>query len=210
MLWASPDGNLEVRKRASHALALRGRFPYGKTATLDAGGNGRRPRKEMFAPRAFSYVVDGEGRDRDVHFLIGHSFDKPLASRSAGTLKLTDTDEALIFDAEIGQEMQEVSWVRDFLAALAAGLIGGISPGFRVPPSDVVPGAETVEEEEPSLGKALIRTIAAAVLFELSAVTRPAYAETSVDVESRNWTPTAGGVLVADAGRSRALNRWRV
>lgn len=186
-MFAAPDGSIELRKRASGALALRGRFPYNSLATLSAGGNGSRPRKERFAPRAFSYVVDGEGRDRDVHFLVGHSFDRPLASRSAGTLRLEDTDDALIFDADIADELREASHVRDFLAMIAAGLVGGISPGFRVAPSDVVPGAESVEEEDPSLGKALIRTISAAVLFELSAVTRPAYGETSVDVESRNW-----------------------
>jgi len=207
-MWASPDGSIELRKRASGALALNARFPYGSLATLDAGGNGRRPRKEQFASRAFAYVVDGDGRDRDVHFLIGHSFDKPLASRSAGTLKLIDTDDALIADASIADELREASHVRDFLAMMAAGLVGGISPGFRVPPSDVVPNAETVEEEDPSLGKALIRTIAAAVLFELSAVTRPAYGETSVDVESRDWTPT-DSLIRPDAGLRRSFQRWR-
>lgn len=203
-MWAAPDGTFEMRKRASGALALRGRFPYGSLATLDAGGNGRKPRKEQFAKRAFSYVVDGEGRDRDVHMLVGHSFDRPLASRSAGTLRLKDTDDALIFDADIADELRNASHVRDFLAMMAAGLIGGISPGFRVAPSDVVPGAERVEEEDPSLGKALIRTISAAILFEISAVVRPAYGKTSVDVEARNWKlPPECGVLLSERTRAR-------
>lgn len=208
MLWASPDGSLEIRKRASQALALHARFPYASLATLHSGGNGARPRKEQFAPRAFSYVVDGEGRDRDVHLLVGHSFDKPLASRSAGTLQLRDTDEALLIDAQIGQEMQEVSYVRDFLAGLAVGLVGGISPGFRIPPPEAVPEAERIEEEDPAEGNALIRTILAAILFEVSIVTRPAYPDTQV--EARNWTPSDAGLLVASDGLSRTLNRWRV
>lgn len=205
MLWAAPDGGLELRKRASGALALVGRFPYNRRAVLDAGGNGRRPRKEQFAPRAFDFVVNGEGRDRDVHFLVGHSFDKPLASRSAGTLRLTDTDDALEFEADILSEMQDVTYVRDFLASMAAGLVGGISPGFRVPPKDVVPNGESVAEEDPAEGKALIRTISAAVLFELSAVTRPAYGETTMTVEARSWDVTEGGVIQPKKG----AYRWR-
>jgi phage head maturation protease len=50
---------------------------------------------------------------------------------------------------------------------------------------------------------AIIRWILAALLYELSVVTRPAYDE--AQVEARNWTSTAGGVLVP----GHALNRWR-
>lgn len=193
MLWASPDGNLELRKRASHGLLqLQGRFPYNSRAVLHSGGNGRRPRKEQFAPRAFSYAVENE--DRDIHFLVGHSFDRPLASRSAGTLDLTDTDEALTFTADITEDLQQAGYVQDFLRMLTAGLIGGISPGFRVAPPEAVENAETVEEEDPAEGKALIRTIFAAVLFELSAVTRPAYDETQID--QRSWELSQGGVAM--------------
>jgi len=49
--------------------------------------------------------------------------------------------------------MAGVSYVRDFLSAHAAGLVRGLSPGFRVRP-----GGETVEER----GKAILRTIRAA------------------------------------------------
>ncbi|WP_370576484.1 HK97 family phage prohead protease [Paracoccus sp. MC1854] len=54
-----------------------------------------------------------------------------------------------------------------------------------------MPDAEKVEEEDPSLGTAIIRTIFAALLYEMSVVTRPAYPETQS--EARNWTPTDGG-----------------
>lgn len=55
--------------------------------------------------------------------------------------------------------MMDVSFVGDALAALAAGLIVGISPDFRIPPQQTVPNAEEVTEEDPSEGRALIRTI---------------------------------------------------
>ncbi|MCF7746996.1 hypothetical protein GLP43_05370 [Sulfitobacter sp. M39] len=209
MLWGGHEGGLEVRKRATGALALHGRFPYGVPAVLSDGGRTGRPRKEIIAPRAFSYRVDRP--QEDIHFLIGHSYDRPLASRGAGTLDLTDSDEALSFVATITLEMQEVSWVRDFLAALAAGLIMGLSPGFRIPPERAVKDAETVEDEghNPANGthNALIRTVNAALLYELSAVTRPAYSE--AQIESRSWAPNAppsenlGGMV-------QAARRWRV
>lgn len=180
---ASQIGSLELREAGGGAVRLAGSFPYNKRATIFSGGNGRRPRKEQFAPKAFSFALE---EDREVHMLVGHSFDRPLASRKAGTLQLTDTDAALELKAELTPEMLETSWTRDFLAALRAGLIVGLSPGFRVAPPEAVPDAEETVEENPSEGKALIRIIKAAVLFELSAVTRPAYDQASL-AEARHW-----------------------
>ena len=107
MLFGGHSGGLELRKRASGALALRGRFPYNKRAVLSDGGRTGRPRKEVIAPRAFAYRVNIP--TEDIHFLIGHSYDRPLASRGAGTLLLNDSDEALTFEAEISEEMQDVT-----------------------------------------------------------------------------------------------------
>lgn len=194
------DAGFELREARDGSRILAGRFPYMTRAVLDAGGKGKRPRKEQFASGAFSYAV--EDLERDIHLLSGHSFDRPLASRKAGSLKLNDTAEALEFEAVLGPEIQETSWVRDLLAAFAAGLIGGISPGFRVAPID---GAESSEREDPKLGDAIIRTIHAAVLFELSLVTRPAYPETGVDL--RNWQHGARAWTVP-IGRNHAA-RWR-
>lgn len=204
MLWGGHEGGLELRKRASGALALHGRFPYGKRAVLSDGGRTGRPRKEVIAPRAFSYRV--ERPEEDIHLLIGHSYDRPLASRGAGTLELMDSDDALSFAATITDEMQEVSYVRDFLAAMRAGLIIGISPGFRIPPERAEPNAEKVEEEDPAEGKALIRTIFAALLYELSVVTRPAYDETQI--EERNWQPQPQAQMFLTQ-KTRGALKWR-
>lgn len=207
MLWGGHSGGLEIRKRASGALALRGRFPYNKAAVLSDGGRSGRPRKEVMASRAFSYRV--ERPDEDIHLLVGHDYGQPLASRAAGTLRLKDGDDALTFEADITPEMQGVTWVRDFLAALGAGLIVGISPGFRIPPERTVPDAEKVEEEDPTLGTALIRTIFAALLYELSVVTRPAYPETQIEARSWKTTKTHQDRLPI-RGPAYPLNRWRV
>lgn len=192
------SAGLELRAAGDGSRRLSGRFPYNKRAVLDAGGKGRRPKKEQFAPKAFSFAVD-DG-DRDIHLLAGHTFDKPLASKKAKTLNLQDSAEALTFEAVLVPEILESTWGRDFLAAFAAGLIGGISPGFRVPDMD---GAEAVEEEDPKLGDALIRTIFAAVLFELSLVTRPAYHDTAMDLRQFQWDRQPVRGLI------HPLNRWR-
>jgi HK97 family phage prohead protease len=208
MLTGFADGGLELRKRASGALALQGRFPYGKRAILSDGGRSGRPKKEVIAPRAFAYRVDRP--DEDIHFLVGHSFDKPLASRGAGTLDLVDSDDALTFTALIMPEMQEVSYVRDILAGIAAGLTLGISPGFRLPPKRVVAEPEMIEDEgrDPENGahNAIIRTVLAALLFEISVVTRPAYPE--AQVEARNWESGVSDHNTT-TGLHRTLSRWR-
>lgn len=199
--FASGELILEERAARVGVRRLRGRFPYNKAAVLSDGGRTGRPRKEVITPRAFAYRV--EKPDEDIHLLIGHSYDRPLASRGAGTLDLVDSDEALTFTAILTEEMQAVSYVRDFLATMQAGLVMGVSPGFRIPPERAVPNAEKVEEEDPSLGMALIRYIFAALLYELSIVTRPAYPE--AQVEARSWETSTGGVVLP----KRGAYRWR-
>ncbi len=194
------ESGLELRAAGDGTRRLKGRFPYGKRAVMDSGGKGRRPKKEEFAPKSLSFAVDDP--DRDIHLLIGHSFDKPLASKKAKTLILTDTDEALNFEAILVPEILRTTWAQDFVNGFLAGLIMGISPGFRVAPPEVVDPAEDVTEEDPSLGEALIRTIFAAILFELSIVTRPAYHETELDMRSWSAPPVRGLV--------HPLNRWRL
>lgn len=206
MLWGGQDsGALELRKRASGAMVLHGRFNYNRAAVLTDGGRTGRPRKEVIASRAFGYRIDRP--DEDIHLLVGHDYGQPLASRGAGTLKIRDGDDAVTFDATITEEMQQVSWVKDLLASMTAGLVLGLSPGFRIPPERAVKDAEKVEEEDPALGIAIIRTIFAALLYEFSLVTRPAYPDTQV--EARNWKPTEAGLLVPNR-LNRSLNRWRI
>lgn len=200
MLIAAAEGQLEFRADADGGKTLRGKFPYNKRAVLSAGGNGRRPRKEQFASRAFQFSV--EDTKREIHLLVGHDFDKPLARKLDGSLSLTDTADALSFEARIAPEVAQTSHAKDVLALIGSGLAVGISPGFRIAPPEAVPDAEEVTEEDESEGNALIRTIRAAVLFELSVVTRPAYDEASV--EARNWKLTAPARRVVHAS-----GRWR-
>lgn len=190
---AFTGAELELRNDGGGGRRLSGRFPYNRRAVLSDGGRRGRPRKEEFASRAFSFRV--ELPDEEIHLLLGHDYNRPLASRRSGTLDLRDGDDALTFDALITREIAETSHGRDALAMVLAGLAVGISPGFRMPPERAVPAdqAEAVTDEgmNPEEGEhnAIIRTIFQALLYELSIVTRPAYDE--AQVEMRNWTPQA-------------------
>ena len=126
-----------------------------------------------------------------------------MASEASGSLQFRDSDTELTFEATLSPEVQESSWVKDFLAGFASGLVLGLSPGFRFPPQQTVPNAYEVEEEDPAEGRALIRYVNEAILTEVSAVTRGAYPE--AEIEARHWetTPTAR-VFVP------RRNRWRL
>ncbi len=121
MLWGSHLGGLELRTEGGKTR-LRATFPYGRETVLS---DGARPRKEIIASRAFGDRIE---RGEEIHFLSGHDFNKPLASTSAGTLTLRDTDEALEVEATINAS---TSWARDFLSAHeAGGLIRGAVTGI--------------------------------------------------------------------------------
>ena len=184
MLWGAASGALELRAETWGARLV-GRFPYGAEAELAPG------RAERIEARAFAARIEAEGQD--IHLLAAHDYEKPLASRSAGTLIVRDTGEAVQIEAQIEDG---TTWARDLLAAHRAGLIRGLSPGFRV-----AAGGERIERR----GNGLLRRITRADLFELSAVTRPAY--DAAQIEARAWHP-----LREDQDRrglNRALNRWR-
>lgn len=209
MLWGGTGGGLAVRREGDGSARLRGRFPYGRAAVLSDGGRTGRPRKEVIAPRAFAYRVERE--DEDIHLLAGHSFDRPLASRGSGTLSLRDTDDALEIEATIAPEVANTTHGRDALALIGAGLSVGISPGFRMPPERAVPRdqAETITDEphrpENGMHQAIIRTVQAALLYELSIVTRPAYPE--AQIEARAWGHTAARPRVSAS--MLPVQRWR-
>ena len=188
-------GGLELRRTPAGGATISGRFPYGVATTLGRG------RRETVAPGAFRSAVESGG---NVWFLIGHDPDRPLASRQAGTLELRDTDEALTFSATLSAELRAAPYVADALAGLEAGLIRGVSPGFRLAEGA---GAETVRTE----GDMLVRTVHRAELAEISLVTWPAYADASAQVEARNWQihghPPAAAIR-ANAALAPWL-RWR-
>jgi len=186
MIWEA-DG-LEVRQLDKRPV-IAGRFPYNSLAVLSDRGT---VRKETIMPGAFSFALDDPSRE--VNLLFGHSFDRPLASRSSGTLEFKDTERFLEFVATIPQGADRASHVVDALALIGSGLATGISPGFRVPPKDVVPGAEKLVPE-PGNPSVMIRQLWALLLFEISIVTRPAYGDSEAELRAMAQDVGAGTTL---------------
>lgn len=183
MLWGGNLGQLEIRAEGGTTRVV-ARFPYGAETELAPG------RREIIAPRAFAERIEAGG---EIHLLSQHDYSKPLASTAAGTLSLRDTDDALEIRADLDGG---TSWAADFLAAHRAGLIRGLSPGFRV-----TAGGERIERR----GNDTVRTITGAALFELSAVTRPAYP--TAQIEARAWETHQDRQPYR--GMVNPLNRWR-
>ena len=184
MLFGGNLGTLEIRAEGG-ATRLSARFPYGAETELAPG------RHEVIAARAFADRIEAGG---EIHLLSGHDYNRPLASTTAGNLTLRDADDALTIEAEIDGG---TTWARDFLAAHASGLIRGLSPGFRVSPE-----GERIERR----GAGVLRTITKAALFEISAVTRPAYPQ--AQIEARAWESHQDRLPYR--GAVHPLNRWRV
>ena len=200
------EGELELRQSGRR---LAGRFPYSQKSAdrmatvMDRG----RVRKERIAPDAFGWqirefeklqgelsqaigdsidearvqVLRQEIERRNIHVLAGHSYDRPMGDMLRSGARVTSTREAVEFEIELPDESNQPSYMRDTVAMVRAGLIGGISPGFRVPPRAVVPNGERLEPE-PGNAAVQVRVVENAVLYELSIVTRPAYSETDIDV----------------------------
>ena len=168
---------LEVRRSGGRRV-IGGSFPYGSLAVLADRGT---VRKESILPGAFDFALSDP--DREISLLFGHDFNRPLASKKRGTLTFDDGPEALAFEAVIDPELAEVSHVRDALTMLGAGLVTGISPGFRVPPKETVPGAERLRPE-PGNPSVMIRELIALILYEISLVTRPAYEDAQAELRA--------------------------
>ena len=168
-------------------------------------------RKERISSKAFSFTIDQfrelqaeleqlakepiinalrieqirqELERRNVHILSGHDFATPLGSLLTGAAILSN-DDGVSFEVDLPEEAKQPSWMRDAVLGVEAGLINGVSPGFSIPPKNVVPGAETFEEEEGNTS-VQVRVVNQAILYELSLVTRPAYSETEVNVRAED------------------------
>lgn len=206
LVFGQSGGVLEVRAAERGGKRLRGRFPYRRRAVINDGGRNGRPQKEEFAEHAFEYRV--KDPEAEIYLLAGHRFDKPLASKLTGTLTLTDTTAALLFEAFITPEVQSTSYWGDVLALIVAGLAVGLSPGFRMPPERAVPKEKAEEwedeEENPDEGMygARIRRVKQALLYELSIVTQPAYEDAEVEAVRSAGAPSR--IAHVDA-----LRRWR-
>ena len=152
---------LEIRAESD---GISGMFEYGKDTVISGSG---KVRKQRIQPGAFKFAIDQP--DREISLVIGDG-SRPLASKQAGSLKITDTPEGLKFEVK---QLPKTSYARDFLALLRAGSISpGIIPIFSRIPKDVDANADYDEPERGNPG-VFRRVVNNGLLTALSILFRP-------------------------------------
>ncbi|MEU5580939.1 HK97 family phage prohead protease [Streptomyces huasconensis] len=146
---------------------------------------------EEIADGAFTKTLT-EG---DARFLVDHDTRLVVSRVSAGTLRLTQDEVGLAVDADLDSDL---SYVRDLVVNLRNKNITGMSFGFRVVKDDwEMVDISTTEGDKAEVELRIIREVQ---LYEVSAVTFPAYEDTDAGLRSV-------GVALAARGDSAAFDR---
>lgn len=153
---------------------------------------------ERIARGAFTNVLAAD--DLDVRFMGQHE-GNALARTTNGTLELREDETGLWFRASLNPDVQEA---RDLYALIERGDITQMSFGFcMAPPSSLT--CEKLGHDLCHIEHDLINEVTR--LFEISAVTFPAYPQTSVEggerstqaaAERSTSTDNAGATLAAE------------
>lgn len=134
---------------------------YGVEATI--GGYFR----EVLEPGAFRSAI---GRADDVRALFNHDPNHVLGRVAAGTLRLTEDERGLRYDVDL----PDTQVGRDLWVSVQRGDVSQSSFAFAV----------DVEEWREAKSPLPLRVVRDVTLYDVSAVTYPAYAETSVSARS--------------------------
>ncbi|CAB5230283.1 Prohead protease, partial [uncultured Caudovirales phage] len=115
---------LEVRESAMGAeyLTVTGYAAVFDQMSHDLGGF-----REVIQPGAFADVL---GANPDVHLVIGHNMDLPLARTRNGTLELGEDIRGLKMWARIDSRL---SYAKDLAVQLKSGLVDQMSFAFTIP-----------------------------------------------------------------------------
>jgi HK97 family phage prohead protease len=145
---------------------------------------------EEIAPGAFTKTL-AEG---DARFLVDHDTRLVVSRVSAGSLRLAQDAQGLAVDADLDTRL---SYVGDLVVNLENKNVTGMSFGFRTVKDDWT--SVTVQTSEGDM-EAELRVIREVQLFEVSAVTFPAYEGTDAALRSV-------GVALAARGDQDAFDR---
>jgi HK97 family phage prohead protease len=148
---------------------------------------------ERIAPGAFANAI---GRD-DVRCLFNHDDHYVLGRSASGTLRLSEDDRGLAYEAD----PPDASWARDLVASIERGDISQSSFAFRA-----------TREEWDETGPLPIRTILEVQLFDVSPVTYPAYDDTEVGVRAKDLLleKRGAGLLAAPARFDPSATKFRM
>ena len=169
--------DLEIRQLFGIS-ELRVTFKYEDVGVVRDRG---KVRKETVAQGAFQYAIDHP--ERPIDLLYGHNFNTPIASRQSGTMTVEGTNDAVTILAKLPPAELTPTYLLDLEKNIERGVTNGVSPGFRVPPPDVVARAEELIPEPGNPG-VQIRRINAGVLREMSIVQAAVYTAGTVEMRA--------------------------
>jgi len=141
---------------------------------------------ETIAPGAFTKALETRS---DVKCLFNHSADHVLGRTTANTLTLTQDDKGLAFRCMLDPNQQAH---RDLHASVKRGDISECSFAFAPDGAD---GDNWEDRKDPQGNWFISRTLKNVKLFDVSAVTYPAYSGTSVQSRSENVTPEIRSII---------------
>lgn len=145
---------------------------------------------ERIAPGAFKRSISE--RTNEIKMLWNHDPSQPLASKRAGTLRLQEDAKGLFVEARLAN----TSTGRDVAELIRTGVVDSMSFGFNV-----------IDESWSQDGQ--VRTLENVRLFEISAVSFPAYPSTAgtVSVRSIDADKLADSLLALENGESLAAEQ---
>lgn len=161
----SIDHTVELREENGKPKLVGYAARFNEESHVLAGGF-----REVLLPGAFTETLADE--KNDVLALYNHDTGSLLARESAGTLRLLEDEQGLMYsidppDTQLG---------RDTVALVRAGNLKGASFAFR---------AHEDDEEYHRDGEQAIRTIKRLQIFEISIVSSPAYPTSTAAVRQR-------------------------
>ena len=167
--------DVEVRDTDNGGLRFSGHAAVFNSPT-DLG-----PFREQVAPGAFKATIKPDRSD--VRFLFNHEPDSVMARTTNGTLELREDNVGLLAEADLDPSDIDV---QRLIPKLRSGNVSQMSFGFRV--------IKDEWEEDGDDGREL-RTLKEVQLFDVSAVTFPAYDDTDAALASM----ARGAVAVAES-----------
>jgi HK97 family phage prohead protease len=176
------DDDQNARGFAGHAAVFGQRTAIGNPLTWGF--------YEEIAPGAFTKTLS-EG---DARFLVDHDTRLVVSRVSAGSLRLAQDAQGLAVDADLDTRL---SYVGDLVVNLENKNVTGMSFGFRTVKDDWETVSVSTSEGDMEAELRIIREVQ---LFEVSAVTFPAYEGTDAALRSV-------GVALAARGDTAAFDR---
>lgn len=172
------------RRALSAPLEVREDTVAGYAAVFDSETDIGGMFREKIAPGAFSPSLNG-----DVRALWNHDTNHVLGRTKAGTLRLSEDDKGLAVEIDL----PDTQAARDLRENMRLGNVDGMSFGFRV-----------TKQEWDESGDIPLRTIQEVELFEVSAVTFPAYEDTELALRSLESERSEREKKEQNAARARA------